>query len=58
MRIDPKGIFKYILIEGKSNAVISRYVRGSVKYEYHAQNFVAFKEELEQLGYKIEGYNK
>lgn len=41
--ISPEGIFKYILIQvWVANKMMGYIVRGSTKFEYHAQNYRGF----------------
>lgn len=50
--ITPEGIFKYILIQVfVANKMMGYLVRGSTKFEYHAQNYKNFVEELKGLGF-------
>lgn len=41
--ISPEGVFKYILIQVYlANKMLGYVVRGSTKFEYHAQNYRGF----------------
>lgn len=51
--ISPEGIFKYILIQVFiSNKLVGYLLRGSTKFQYHAENYGGFVEELKSLGFQ------
>lgn len=56
LMISEEGVFKYILIQVlMGDQIVGWLIRGNKKYNYHADNFDAFKEELKDLGFeKIE----
>ena len=52
LKISNEGVFKYILIQGKINGIeFGMFVRGDKKFEYHADNYKAFREELKSAGF-------
>ncbi len=50
VKIDDEGVFKYILIKcdiGENSSIY--FVRGSGKYEFHAENYEQFLKDLKKI---------